>query len=212
MKKLITLLLLFTITLFYSIPTQAYTLDGNDIAIAELNGLTLNEVFKDQNIITNHDFSNGTTGWTTNGSTITASNNILTITGTGVNYFPNSRFNYNFTLNNVYYAYANVRALDPSNTGAISLREGFGGTISQINVNNDPYFIKLSGKRTSNAQTYLMILYTSLDETNATANGLQLEVDGKSGVYLIDLTSLGISSLSDTKLDYWLNIFQKTLF
>jgi hypothetical protein len=39
MKKLITLLLLFTITLFYSIPTQAYTLDGNDIPLVQTKNL-----------------------------------------------------------------------------------------------------------------------------------------------------------------------------
>jgi hypothetical protein len=39
MKKLITLLLLFTITLFYSIPTQAYTLDGNDIPLVQKKNL-----------------------------------------------------------------------------------------------------------------------------------------------------------------------------
>jgi hypothetical protein len=50
MKKLITLLLLFTITLFYSIPTQAYTLNDLDVAIAELNNLTLREVFIDNNL------------------------------------------------------------------------------------------------------------------------------------------------------------------
>jgi hypothetical protein len=39
MKKLITLLLLFAITLFYSIPTQAYTLDGNDIPLVQTKNL-----------------------------------------------------------------------------------------------------------------------------------------------------------------------------
>jgi hypothetical protein len=39
MKKLITLLLLFTITLFYSIPTQAYTLNGNDIPLVQTKNL-----------------------------------------------------------------------------------------------------------------------------------------------------------------------------
>jgi hypothetical protein len=39
MKKLITLLLLFTLTLFYSIPTQAYSLDGNDIPLVQNKNL-----------------------------------------------------------------------------------------------------------------------------------------------------------------------------
>jgi hypothetical protein len=50
MKKIYTLLLLFTITLFYSIPTQAYTLNDLDVDIAELNNLTLREVFIDNNL------------------------------------------------------------------------------------------------------------------------------------------------------------------
>jgi hypothetical protein len=50
MKKIYTLLLLFTITLFYSIPTQAYTLNDLDVEIAELNDLTLREVFIDNNL------------------------------------------------------------------------------------------------------------------------------------------------------------------
>jgi hypothetical protein len=39
MKKIYTLLLLFAITLFYSIPTQAYTLDGNDIPLVQKKNL-----------------------------------------------------------------------------------------------------------------------------------------------------------------------------
>jgi len=39
MKKILILLLLFTITLFYSIPTQAYTLDGNDIPLVQTKNL-----------------------------------------------------------------------------------------------------------------------------------------------------------------------------
>jgi hypothetical protein len=94
MKKLITLLLLFTITLFYSIPTQAYTLDANDIPIAELNGLTLNEVFdgtslieseQDLPILTQSEFD---TNWQLGGSsagvskTYVVTENVLTMTHT----------------------------------------------------------------------------------------------------------------------------------
>jgi hypothetical protein len=66
MKKIYTLLLLFTITLFYSIPTQAYSLDGNDIPIALIGGRTLNELFEDDN-----EFLNNFNTWTSSSSTFT---------------------------------------------------------------------------------------------------------------------------------------------
>jgi hypothetical protein len=61
MKKLITLILLFTITLFYSIPTQAYTLDGNDIPLVQTKNLFSNNVAQTLTVngITIQSFGNG---------------------------------------------------------------------------------------------------------------------------------------------------------
>jgi len=55
---------------------------SNDQAIPELNGLTLNEVFNDGNLLSNSDFSNGTTDWIAFNSTFTVSDNIATFIGT----------------------------------------------------------------------------------------------------------------------------------
>jgi len=104
MKKLY--ILLIACLTFITLPglhTEGASYTGNDIAITELNGLTLNEVYRDGNLITNPNFSNGTNGWTPNRSTHSVTNQILNNVGDGTFVNPGSfTTSISYTTNTLY--------------------------------------------------------------------------------------------------------------
>jgi hypothetical protein len=185
MKKLITLLLLFTITLFYSIPTQAYTLDGNDIPIAELGGLTYNEVFRDSNLTPVYTiFSTFQASYTVN------VNNIITITATGT--LPDLFYkDFTISIGDVLYGTSKMKAL--SGTSNLTMISG-SNSQTIISATLDIWY-RLSIKSPINSFGDVM----ALQYRGGTVSGNQYEA---SETYAINLTALGIASLDITRLDY----------
>jgi hypothetical protein len=188
MKKIYTLLLLFTITLFYSIPTQAYSLDGNDIDIPELNDLTLNEVFRDGNNIINGNFNNGISSWTTNAVSFTVvdgvaqfladaqSEQITSNALTKVNgniYYHRSQVN---SLNNVLFTTAGIgTVIYTGGSGWLSLSSTYTWVGS-----SGTWFLSIRNQSTSSFESVFV-----------------------DNVYDINLTSLGLTSKTKEQLDYY---------
>ena len=81
MKKLITLLLLFAITLFYSIPTQAYTLDGNDIPLVQKKNLFDKDNVLDNVFLSITGVETSNTSWVTSDYIEVFSNTFYTYQG-----------------------------------------------------------------------------------------------------------------------------------
>jgi hypothetical protein len=192
MKKIYTLLLLFTITLFYSIPTQAYSLDANDIAITELNGLTLNEVFLDSQILTNPSFDNGLTSWNDGFTTTpTVSNSILSFiaSASGQALFRNITT----ITSNKYYQVSNIKT---TSTGIALINFSLIGDPQTLHSASGYYEI-------------LSIYETSDSDANNEIQVRQINTDYQTTfvdyVYLYNITSLGLTALTKARLDYWFN-------
>jgi hypothetical protein len=196
MKKIYTLLLLFTITLFYSIPTQAYTLNDLDVPISRLNNLTLREVFIDNNIILNSEFNNGTANWTIIGATGSVVNGIYTFTafefiGRIQSTPPIS------ILNNVYYHASRVRV---STTGVFSVLLNGNASIQHPGNN---VFMTLTARETALVGNDS---FSILDTKSTGSTFTPIEVDY---FRAYNLTALGLTSLSKLELDFFYNEFEK---
>jgi uncharacterized protein YcfL len=187
--------------------------DFNDIPIAELNGLTLNDVFDDGNLVLNGDFKNGTTGFTPIASTLSTTNNILSITGTGSTAFPaTTSLTFESVVNNTnYYLASKIRTLQ-TNTASMymNIRGSTSGNISTNLVINFPtqnLWYDISSK--TNISTTLvgnvLIALGHNYTSTANANGAVMEVYY---AYAINITSLGISSLTKAQLDTYFSIYQ----
>jgi len=134
MKKIYTLLLLFTITLFYSIPTQAYTLDGNDIPLVQTKNLfDINRPITDYSrTLTN---TTGTITIDLNANSITTTTNAVT-SGWVVRYQlqPNTQYFISGTVSGS----AALRAINSSFTAFLD--NGFGLITTDSTGITDIYF------------------------------------------------------------------------
>jgi hypothetical protein len=188
MKKIYTLLLLFTITLFYSIPTQAYNLDGNDIPIADLNNLTLNEVFVDNNIFLTYNFID-----LANTTNIVNGSNFVSFDSTSVSSIVNTNTKYSIVNNNQYYSvyniissvdgYSNLYARDPltidtppdiNHTQNVNLRVS--NLKTAIGTNNSRFAIRVVASVANYSNTI-------------------------SNFHIINTSALGLTSLTKQQLD-----------
>jgi hypothetical protein len=197
MKKLITLLLLFTITLFYSIPTQAYTINDLDVEIAQLNNLTLRELFIDNQLIENGDFNDGLTNFTRARADGSVSNSIYSFTAT-LQFGRIIEILPTFTSANSYYAVAKVK----SSSNLVSLsRNSNSGTGNFGFHSGSNLFETLSG---------IWIPLSTTDNLSVkdsrTIGFDTVEVDF---LYAYDLTDLGLTSLTISVLNYWFNEFER---
>jgi hypothetical protein len=213
MKKIYTLLLLFTITLFYSIPTQAYTINDLDVEISILNNLTLREVFIDGQLIANPSFENDINGWLTFNSVNTyVNNNLINTAGLAAN---NARVGTlivaSGNIGDIYYSTTKFRIL---NTSAASFNyaighidvglfgNGFANSSITSPIINQYYNISLRGVSTTTAAIRTRLLHTY--STNLIADGKEAEIEY---AYAYNLTTLGLTSLTQQQLDYWFNEF-----
>jgi hypothetical protein len=160
--------------------------DFNDIPIAELNGLTLNEVFQPNKYDNTNDFTNIGTA-TMVGSEIRV-NTLIPISLSDNISIPN---------NNLIYWYANFRNDNVANVG---LRfRNTGTVIHSLNLN----ILSLNGRlqsvilTTSNTIDLLEIVRNTNTDNNLFFTSLGY----------VNLTALGITSLTQTQLDTYNKIY-----
>ena len=203
MIRILTLLVsLFTFGLVdlaeitYEIPVTDM-LYFNDTPIEELNDLTLNEVFRDGNLVLNHDFSNGTTNWISFRSTFIVSDNTATFIGTsGANQGIFQSFTSSGT--NSWFLVSDVK----TTSNLVRLDRGSSSSVEGQNINHSGSgnFETLSILFTTNAQVSLTIRdFRTIDWDNVFVKN----------TYAINLTTLGLTSLTKAQLDryyeLWLN-------
>lgn len=180
--------------------STAYLSDGTEIISGQprLEGAI-------KNVVQNGNFADGTTGWTGAGATLLASNNILSITGSGTNSFTNAFNNTNTpaTAGKNIFLRAVLKVTN-SNCDSIHLRliGTTGGTevsaASQISPTVNTEYI-ISGivpitNQTGNIRVLLRANYS--DAT--TANGKVMEVKE---VLAIDLPAEGLESLTAEEIN-----------
>jgi hypothetical protein len=169
--------------------------DFNDIPIAELNGLTLNEVFDDGNLLTNGDFSNGSTGWNLTGP-VSIVDEKAVYSGTNTTTFLRLQSTYNLINGNHYYI-------------SFDFIDLISGKVQLV-------FDSLNFPIYDTEGTYSLISNnTVLNFSFERVAGFipQYAIDN---VYLLNLTDLGLTSLTKTTLDnyyqIYLNIFNSTYY
>jgi hypothetical protein len=156
--------------------------DFNDIPIAELNGLTLNEVFDDYK-------------WDTiSFSGATLSGNVFTITGGAflLNLVPANTYTTNDVL------YENIK-YQQSSIGAFTPRFRFLTTDLSIHP-NDTLLNVFSSKFTSTVNANAVSTIRSFQNIGETYTFYYY--------YLVNLTELGIASLTKSQLDTYFSIYQ----
>jgi hypothetical protein len=197
MIRILTLLVsLFTFGLVdlaeitYEIPVTDM-LYFNDTPIEELNGLTLNEIFRDSNIVLNPDFTDGLTGWHAGGSTFSSVNNDYVQVNSTTSYGYAAQFNKKI-IGNIYYQVARAKKI----SGTMTFFD-FGNDGLNVIVPTES-FQQFSAKATATETIFLV-------RGRGTPN-YTFQIDY---AYAFNLTSLGISTLTKEQLDLyyqlWLN-------
>jgi hypothetical protein len=156
--------------------------------------LTLNEIFKDGNILLNSDFSNGSTNWNLQFATGSVSDNIFTYTPTGN--FGGITQSVNMINSNLYFISSNVKSLSNSTNLSVSGVGLFNHTGSNTfeTLNNRFTWTSATGSWVYRIQT------TTFNPNDNLVNGIK-------GNYLLNLTTLGISNLTTSSIQNYLNDF-----
>jgi hypothetical protein len=208
MIRILTLLVsLFTFGLVdladitYEIPVQDM-LYFRDTPIAELNGLTLNDVFETGNLVTNGDFSDGTTGWTTGvvGS-FNVNNGVARLTGGGST-TNNMRLSKNIPLDTNTY-YLNIGLWQSSYNVLAYVIQQFDGTNLQSIYGSalKPTSLIYTSSLTSSTMRYDFII-------SKTSNITLTEFFEIDNIYLLNITALGLTSLTKTQIDRYYELWQ----
>jgi len=159
-----------------------------------ISGITL------YNEISNGDFSSGTTGFTGVNTVLTSSNNILTATNDGTDAIPIIQTNLTTNTGDTWFAYTRARV---TNSDAINIYIRLGSSSSDnIEVIPTPtanVWYELSGRLTKTSDDLVFNIYQQYADA-ATANGKVMEVDGETGIFAVNLTKLGLTSLTDEEL------------
>jgi hypothetical protein len=187
--------------------------DQNSVPIADLNGKTLDEVFIGGQLVSNGDFNNGTTGWTPIFSTLSTTENILSITGDGTTVFPTARSSsFEPVVNNTnYYVLSKIRTVQNNTTAMyMNIRGTTSGVIdTNLVINNPQQFIWYNISSKINISVTLvgnvLIGLGHNYSSTANANGAVMEVDY---AYAINLTALGITATKE-QLDFWYSVWQQ---
>lgn len=163
------------------------------------------------NLVSNGDFSNGTTGWSAICATHSVSSNILSNTGDGSTNYPYETQNGTLVVGHKYYVSSTLRV---TNSICVTIGYKFDNNIiySSINTPIQNQWYKNTGivSATSTSMTY-RIHHNYVD--NATANGQIMQIQQ---AYAIDLTALfGASnepsqSWCDQYLEFGTNYIVKT--
>jgi len=152
--------------------------------------------------VVNGDFSNGTTGW--GGiSTLSLSNNILSVTGDGGTKTPYiSRTIKSIEADNNYFIYVKARVTNSICTKIwLYLASGIQDTFKTISSPNENQWYELYGFRKRSVGTNSHVLAIRHDyENEAVANGKSMEIDGNAGIFVINMTALGIEHYTEAQM------------
>lgn len=159
------------------------------------------------NSLTNGNFANGTTGWSSiSASSMTVSNNVMSLTGNGTSAsvlaaiyttipFTTGRKVFTYTMQRVTNSDCTQLALTIANAGG-----GSGVAVKNIaptiNTYYEMYGITTLSIDTTDVRLFLRHTYPDA----ATANGKIMEVDGNAGVFAIDMTALGIEDKTEAEM------------
>jgi len=198
--------------LLNAIAAKAKTLADAAQTTANTTKLSLYDL---KNLVTNGDFSDGTTGWTASGATLSATAKTLLITGAGNSSYPQA-FQHVIGAaisGHLVYGKARVRV---TNSVCLSITlqvYKYGGTSISITVNNPTintwYDIDLSKIFIQTQDGNLRVLIYHRYADVATANGKVAEVQY---VTAMDLTALGIDTMTATEIDEMLSTLPNSWF
>jgi type IV pilus assembly protein PilA len=138
------------------------------------------------NIVENHDFTEGTTGWSTTGASHSVSNNIMSFTGNGATLNPAiyASGSVNSIIGHQYYFSTKARV---TNSNCESIRAYSGELTTLLTNPTINEWEKLSEVIVSTTDTFALHMYHYYSDA-ASGNGQTMEIDGNYGVYWIDLT------------------------
>lgn len=139
--------------------------------------------FSYSNILLNGNF-NSTTNWNATNSSNTASNNILSNTGSGAGSSPFAFQNLTITNGRKYFMTATARVTN-ANSSAISIGTSVNATMNSISSPTQNTWYTLSAVFTGTTDTYIRIRHTYSSPANS--NGMVLQVQN---FLAIDLTAL----------------------
>jgi hypothetical protein len=207
MIRILTLLVsLFTFGLVdlaeitYEIPVTDM-LYFNDTPIDELNGLSLNELFIDGNLLTNGDFSNGLTNWFTVvvNTTLDVIDQSIVIYSAGSGQFRLYQSIVSHDIGDVLYFSYDVSVL----TGTIS-------NWTYLNaVTNNRQFLVSVNNFTGRYTNYFTATTSNNGIFIGTTSPQAFDILQIDNVNFLNLTDLGLTSLTKTQLDryyeLWLN-------
>ena len=188
-----------TLPLSTSSPVTSFPTGTLDGAVQDLviEGQTLD------NSVENGDFSDGTTGWSEVNSSLSESNNVLSITGDGSGASPRGRqvdTKVNASTGDLIFLYAKVRI---TNSESTQIYYGLDGITDELIVQSNPTqdeWYELYGIAVANEDNEYIITFRHYYVDSATANGKVMEVDGNAGVFAINMTQLGIESYTEEQM------------
>lgn len=167
----------------FKLDSYNHSMINLDTDLVELNNQSLNDVFLDGNLITNHDFSNGSTGWILYNSSVI--NNQCYIENTiGNNSYC---LQYVFNLSDIYFVYVEHNVIQNTIFYATTGRDAYG-------VNSQTYH---TFKGTP-IQSYFVVGR----ETSSAISKAYVDY-----VYAINLTVLGLTSLSENDLKQYYDLY-----
>jgi hypothetical protein len=159
------------------------------------------------NLVTNGDFSNGTTGWSANNSTISTSANTLINTGNGSGQFPRTNGGSIFANNQTYYVRMRARV---TNSNAVEMFIGHGpSAIARITVPIINQWYQVTGVVSNPLNAELRIYHSYAD--SATANGKVMEVQYVSVLNLTQIFGAGNEPTKE-QMDAMLSYFPNSWF
>jgi hypothetical protein len=167
-----------------------------DTPIEELNDLTLNEVFKDSQLVINNDFSDGSSNWSKLGTdnTISFSNNQLIFNGSVT--ANGGRVQIVTSDNAVYYINYNYNFISGDNAQLLITTPNGATTFESLSLDSNDGFH--SYRRFSSVGIRLYFRQS----LPFTYNNLSIDY-----INLYNLTSLGIDTLTQQQLDDYYNIY-----
>ncbi len=191
----------------FSLPSNGVK---SPVSVGEVSGNT------NTNIINNGIFDDGTNDWTPGSSTLSVSNNTLSITSNGATYFPQSSqiTNVPIIVGKKLYVKARIRV---TNSNCLWLRLYLRGSVTegtrQYAINQSPpiennwYDVSAIITIPSDAAGYVRIMLEHTYADAATANGKTMEVQE---ITVVDLTAEGLDSLTADECNARWNWFDST--
>lgn len=163
--------------------------------------ILLNKFINLTNLVTNGDFSGGTTGWTGNFGVASVSQNTYALTGNGANAEPYSSQLHAMIAANKYYFKFRVRVTNP-NCANIKVRPAAGyGDINIANPVENQWYAQsavVTPSTSGNLEMYFKQVYSDA----ATANGKVMELQYLSLINLSSAFGFG-NEPTAAQMDFW---------